>query len=114
MSFQVLQPREWPRPNGYSNGIATRGLSIFIAGQVGWDANGHFTDASLAGQVRQALLNIKSVLAEAGAEPRHIVRLTWYLTSRDEYRAELAAIGAAYREVIGRHYPAMSACKSSR
>src|SRR5215213_44731 len=108
MSFDILQPHGWPRPSGYSNGIAARGRSIFIAGQIGWDASNRVVGEALAAQVRQALLNIKSVLAEAQAEPRHIVRLTWYLTSREEYLADLQSVGAAYREVMGAHYPVMS------
>ncbi len=105
---QILQPAQWPRPRGYSNGIAASGRQIFIAGQIGWDANGRFTSERLAGQVRQALENICTVLAQAHAGPEHIVRLTWYVTSRDEYRAELADIGAAYRAVMGRNFPVMS------
>ena len=108
MSFDILQPQGWKRPSGYSNGIAAHGRSIFIAGQIGWDANNIVVGRTLATQVRQALLNIKSILAEAQAEPRHIVRLTWYLTSRDEYLAELREVGAAYRDVMGAHYPVMS------
>ena len=105
---QILQPAQWPRPRGYSNGIAASGRQIFIAGQIGWDANGRFTSERLAGQVRQALENICTVLAQAHAGPEHIVRLTWYVTSRDEYRAELADIGAAYRAVMGKNFPVMS------
>jgi enamine deaminase RidA (YjgF/YER057c/UK114 family) len=108
MSHQVLQPAEWPRPKGYANGVAARGTQVFIAGQIGWDAGGRFPHASLGGQVRTALGNVVRVLAEAGGRPEHIVRLTWYVTSRDEYLAELPTIGAAYRDVIGRHFPAMS------
>jgi enamine deaminase RidA (YjgF/YER057c/UK114 family) len=105
---QILQPAQWPRPRGYSNGIAASGRQIFIAGQIGWDAQGRFTSERLAGQVRQALENICAVLAQAHAGPEHIVRLTWYVTSRDEYRAELADIGAAYRAVMGKNFPVMS------
>lgn len=105
---QILQPAQWPRPRGYSNGIAASGRQIFIAGQIGWDANGRFTSERLAGQVRQALENICTVLAQAHAGPEHVVRLTWYVTSRDEYRAELADIGAAYRAVMGKNFPVMS------
>jgi enamine deaminase RidA (YjgF/YER057c/UK114 family) len=81
---QILQPEGWPRPRGYSNGMAARGLQIFVAGQIGWDVHGKFPSRRLADQVRQALLNIIAILAEAGASPAHIVRLTWYVTSRDE------------------------------
>ncbi len=105
---QILQPAHWPRPRGYSNGIAAYGRQIFIAGQIGWDAQGGFNSERLADQVRQALENICTVLAQAQAGPEHIVRLTWYITSRDQYYAELADIGAAYRAVMGKNFPAMS------
>jgi enamine deaminase RidA (YjgF/YER057c/UK114 family) len=105
---QILQPAGWPTPRGYSNGILATGRQIFVAGQVGWDAQGRFTSASLAVQVRQALENVCAVLAEGGGRPEQIVRLTWYVTSRDAYYAELKDIGAAYRAVMGRHFPAMS------
>ncbi len=106
--FEILQPEAWPRPKGYSNGIAAQGRQVFIAGQVGWDAAGHFVSPDLAGQVKQALLNIVTVLAEANGRPEHIVRLTWYVTSRDEYHTQLREIGAAYRSVMGKHFPSMS------
>jgi enamine deaminase RidA (YjgF/YER057c/UK114 family) len=106
--FEILQPQGWPRPKGYSNGVAAQGRQIFIAGQVGWDAQGRFASPRMGGQVKQALLNIMAVLAEADGRPEHIVRLTWYVTSRDEYYAQLREIGAAYREVMGKHFPAMS------
>ena len=108
MSLEILQPGGWPRPKGYSNGIAAQGRQVFIAGQVGWDAEGRFAEGGLAGQVKQALLNIVAVLAEAGGKPEHIVRLTWFVTSREQYHTELPAIGAAYRAVMGKHFPAMS------
>lgn len=107
MTIQVLQPAGWPRPKGYANGIAVEGRQIFVAGQIGWDEQQNFA-AELAAQVRQTLKNIVAVLDEAGARPEHIVRLTWYVTSRDEYYAELMQIGAAYREVLGRHFPVMA------
>jgi enamine deaminase RidA (YjgF/YER057c/UK114 family) len=106
--FQILKPANWPRPSGYSNGIAITGRQIFIAGQVGWDAECKFNSTRLADQVRQALQNICTVLAEAQAGPEHVVRLTWYLTSRDEYLADLDNIGAAYRDVMGKNFPVMS------
>jgi enamine deaminase RidA (YjgF/YER057c/UK114 family) len=105
---QVLKPAHWPRPNGYSNGIAATGRQIFVAGQIGWDAECRFNSSRLADQVRQALQNICAVLAEAKAGPEHIVRLTWYLTSREEYLSELESIGAAYRDVMGKNFPTMS------
>lgn len=106
--FRVLKPAGWPRPSGYSNGIVASGRQIFVAGQVGWDGNCKFNSSTLADQVRQALQNICTVLAEAQAGPEHIVRLTWYLTSRDEYLSELEHIGAAYRQVMGKNFPVMS------
>jgi enamine deaminase RidA (YjgF/YER057c/UK114 family) len=105
---RILQPAGWTRPKGYSHGIAARGRQIFISGQIGWDIDGRFQSTRLADQVRQALLHIVAVLAEAGAVPAHVVRLTWYVTSRDEYHEQLADIGAAYRAVMGKHYPPMS------
>jgi enamine deaminase RidA (YjgF/YER057c/UK114 family) len=108
MRTEILQPAEWPRPKGYSNGMAAKGRMIFISGQVGWDAQGKFTSDALAGQVKQALSNIARVLEEGGAEPRHLVRLTWYVLSRDAYLRDVRDIGAAYREVLGKHFPTMS------
>jgi enamine deaminase RidA (YjgF/YER057c/UK114 family) len=108
MTAQILNPPGWPRPKGYSNGIAVSGRQVYVAGQIGWDAGGRFVSEQLADQVKQALLNICAVLAEARAAPEHIVRLTWYVTSREEYHANLPAIGAAYRAVLGKSFPAMS------
>jgi enamine deaminase RidA (YjgF/YER057c/UK114 family) len=107
-AFDILQPAGWPRPKGYSNGIAALGRQVFIAGQIGWDTEGRFADGGLAGQVKQTLLNILAVLEEAGGKPEHIVRLTWFVTSRSEYLAGLQEIGAAYRAVMGKHFPSMS------
>ncbi len=107
--MQVLQPPGWARPKGYANGIAARGRMIFVAGQVGWSADERFETDDLAGQVRQALRNVVAILAEGGARAEHIVRMTWYVADAAEYNARLADVGAAYREVIGRHYPAMTA-----
>ncbi len=108
MSREVLQPAGWSRPRGYANGIAAEGRQVYVAGQIGWDAQQRFASDDFAAQVRQALANVVAVLACAGARPEHIVRMTWYVTSRDEYNAALAEIGAAYRELIGRNFPAMS------
>jgi enamine deaminase RidA (YjgF/YER057c/UK114 family) len=108
MSTEILQPSEWARPKGYANGVAARGRMIFIAGQIGWDVNGQFTSDQLTDQVRQALRNIVRVLTEGRAEPRHLVRMTWYVVSREAYLREAREIGAAYREVLGKHFPAMS------
>jgi enamine deaminase RidA (YjgF/YER057c/UK114 family) len=106
--LEVLQPAGWPRPKGYSNGLVAQGRQVFVAGQIGWDAAGRFASGGLAGQVKQALTNIMAVLAEVDGKPEHIVRLTWYVTSRDEYQSELKEIGAAYRAVMGKHFPVMS------
>ena len=108
MSTKTLQPAEWARPKGYANGMAARGQMIFISGQIGWDSNGQFSSDDLTGQTAQALRNIVRVLKEAQAEPRHLVRLTWYVLSRDAYVREARDIGAAYREILGKHFPAMS------
>jgi enamine deaminase RidA (YjgF/YER057c/UK114 family) len=113
MTHKFLQPAEWLRAKGYSNGIAARGTQVFIAGQIGWDAHQKFAQLGLAPQVRAALANVVRVLAEAGGRPEHIVRLTWYLTNRQEYLDELTEIGAAYRAVMGRHFPAMSVVQVS-
>ncbi|NJN40682.1 MAG: RidA family protein [Gammaproteobacteria bacterium] len=107
--MQILQPPGWGKPKGYSNGIVARGRTIFVAGQVGWTAQEKFETSDFAGQARQALANIVAVLAEAGAGPEHIVRMTWYVGDRNEYLASTKALGAAYREVIGRHFPVMTA-----
>ena len=108
MSIETLQPAEWPRPKGYANGISARGRMIFVSGQIGWDAQGRFTSDNLAEQVAQALRNIVRVLEEGNAEPRHLVRLTWYVLSREAYLREIREIGAGYREVLGKNFPAMS------
>jgi enamine deaminase RidA (YjgF/YER057c/UK114 family) len=105
----MLQPPGWARPKGYSNGIVATGRMVFVAGQVGWDRNEVFQTGDLVGQVRQALANVVAILAEGGARPEHIVRMNWYVADRDEYNARLAEIGAVYREIIGRHFPAMTA-----
>jgi enamine deaminase RidA (YjgF/YER057c/UK114 family) len=104
---RVLQPAAWPRPRGYANGIAAAGESIFLAGQIGWDAQGRLA-ADLAAQVGQALSNVVALLAEASAGPQHLVRLTWFVTDLLAYREHQTAIGEAYRRVIGRHFPTMS------
>jgi enamine deaminase RidA (YjgF/YER057c/UK114 family) len=104
---RVLQPASWPRPRGYANGIIAAGQTVFLAGQVGWDAQGRFAEG-LANQVGQALSNIVMLLAEAGAEPRHLVRLTWFVTDMRAYRENQGTIGGAYRRVIGKHFPTMS------
>ena len=105
---RVLQPPDWPRPKGYSNGIAAQGRMIFVAGQIGWDRNEAFLSDSLAEQVRQALLNTITVLAQAGAGPEHVTRMTWYVVDKQEYLASLEEIGEAYRSLMGKNYPAMA------
>ena len=111
--MEILQPPGWPQPRGYSNGIAARGRQVFVAGMVGWDAQCRFQTDDFAGQARQALQNIVAVLAQAGAKPEHITRMTWYVTNKREYLAAGKALGAAYREVIGRHFPVMTAVEVS-
>jgi enamine deaminase RidA (YjgF/YER057c/UK114 family) len=104
-----LQPPDWAPPKGYANGIAARGTLLFVGGQVGWNARQQFESDEFVAQAAQALQNIVAVLAQAGARPEHLVRLTWYVVDRDEYLSSLSALGRAYRDIMGRHYPAMSA-----
>ena len=106
--MQTLLPPGWPRPKGYANGITARGRVVFTAGVVGWDKEERFVATDFAGQFAQILRNTLAILAEAGAGPEHVVRMTWYILDRDEYLASLAAIGAAWRELMGRNYPAMA------
>ena len=106
--MKTLLPPGWPRPKGYANGIAARGRLITTAGVVGWNAREEFETDDLAGQFRQVLVNTLAILAEDGAGPEHIVRMTWYVTDIEAYRNSLAGIGAAYRELIGKNYPAMA------
>ena len=108
-----MQPAGWPRPKGYANGIRARGDVVFVGGMIGADSTGRFADGFIA-QTKQALSNIVAVLKEAGASPQHIVRLTWYVRSMDEYVAALPDLGAAYREVMGRHFPAMAVVEVAR
>ncbi len=107
--FTILQPKNWLAPKGYANGIAAVGKQVFIAGQIGWTADAKFVSDDFVAQVGQALSNIVAVLAEAGGGPQHIVRMTWYLTDKKEYMARQREVGEAYRRVLGRHFPAMSA-----
>lgn len=107
--MKILQPPSWPRPRGYSNGIAARGTLVVVGGQVGWNAAQEFETDDFAAQARQALANVVAVLAEAGGGPEHIVRMTWYVTDRHEYVAAYARLGEVYREIMGRHFPAMTA-----
>jgi enamine deaminase RidA (YjgF/YER057c/UK114 family) len=104
-----LQPPGWSPPKGYANGVAARGTLVFVGGQVGWNADQQFESDDFVAQARQALANVVAVLAEGGARPEHVARMTWYVTDRDEYVASYRALGAAYRELMGRHFPAMTA-----
>jgi enamine deaminase RidA (YjgF/YER057c/UK114 family) len=110
---KMLHPPAWATPKGYANGVAARGTLVFVGGQVGWNGQQQFASDDFVAQARQALENVVAVLREAGARPEHIVRMTWYVTDRSEYLASLRALGEAYREVIGRHYPAMTAVEVS-
>lgn len=109
MSIKTLQPPDWPRPRGYSNGIAASGTLVFIAGQIGWNSQEEFETDDFTGQAKQALENIVAVLAEAGGRPEHITRMLWYVVDKQEYLDSYRSLGQAYREVIGKHYPAMTA-----
>jgi len=107
--LEAIEPDGWMEPVGYSNGMSATGRIVVTAGQVGWDpAAGRFESDDFAAQAAQALRNVVGVLRSGGAEPRHLVRLTWFITNRDEYMSARRAIGAAYREIVGKHYPAMS------
>ena len=107
--MEILQPADWAKPKGFSNGIAARGRQVFVAGQIGWDGQCHFVGDDFVSQAAQALRNIVAVLAEAGARPEHITRMNWYVLDKQEYLGAGRALGLAYREIIGRHYPAMTA-----
>ncbi len=106
--MEFLNPKGWQRPRGYSNGVKARGTMVAIAGQVGWNGDQRFEADDFAGQARQAMANIVAVLAEAGGRPEHLVRMTWYVVDKQEYLGAVRDIGAAYREIIGSHYPAMT------
>jgi enamine deaminase RidA (YjgF/YER057c/UK114 family) len=112
--MRTLQPPAWAKPRGFSNAIAVRGgTTVYVAGQVGWTGTGVWEAKDFAGQFRQALKNILEVLAQAGGRPEHIARLAWYVVDRDEYLASLKAVGQAYRELMGGHYPAMTVVQVS-
>ena len=111
--MKILQPPGWTAPKGYANGVAARGTTVFVGGQVGWNALQQFESDDFVAQARQALANAVAILAEAGARPEHIVRMTWYVVDRREYVASYPALGAAYRDVVGRHFPAMTAVEVS-
>jgi len=106
--MRILQPAGWPRPKGYANGIEASGRMVFVGGQIGWDETESFTSEDFVEQVRQTLKNTLAVLAEAGAGPEHVVRMTWYITDRSEYLARGREIGAVYRDLMGKNFPAMA------
>jgi enamine deaminase RidA (YjgF/YER057c/UK114 family) len=111
--MRILLPPGWPRPRGYANGISARGRLIFTAGIVGWDEQQRFVASDFVGQFRQVLRNTLAILAEDGAGPEHIVRMTWYVADREEYVGQLREVGAAYREIMGNHFPCMAAVEVS-
>ena len=111
--MKFLQPPNWPRPKGYANGVAARGSLVFLSGIVGWNAQEQFAGNDFVTQVRQALLNIVEILNQAQAKPEHIARMTWYVLDKNEYISAAREMGAAYREIIGRHYPAMTVVEVS-
>ena len=112
--MRILQPPSWAKPKGFANGIAVQGgTTVYIAGQVGYTGQGEWQAHDFAGQFRQALANILAVLAEAGGKPEHLVRLTWYVLDKQEYLGALREVGAAYRELMGRHYPVMAVVQVS-
>jgi len=106
--MKILQPPEWVRPKGYANGVAASGGLVFLSGIVGWNQHGEFEARDFVGQVRQGLKNIVEILAQASARPEHIARMTWYVLDKHEYLSATKEIGAVYREIIGKHYPAMT------
>jgi enamine deaminase RidA (YjgF/YER057c/UK114 family) len=106
--MRTLQPADWPRPRGYANGIEARGRMIFVAGQIGWDKDQRFQAKTFAGQFEQTLMNILAVLREAGAGPEHMTRMTWFITDKQTYLAEIRQIGEIYRRLMGKTFPTMS------
>jgi len=111
--MKCLQPAHWQRPRGYSNGIVATGRTVFVSGMIGWDAEGKMVSSNFVGQVRQIFLNIVAVLAEADAKPENIVRMNWYVLDKKEYMSAYKELGVVYREIIGSHYPAMTAVQVS-
>ena len=106
--MKLLQPAGWTEPKGYANGVVARGTMIFVGGQIGWNAQQQFESDDFIDQTRQTLLNVRAVLEAGGAGPEHLVRLTWYVTDRNEYNSRLKELGAVYREVLGKNFPAMA------
>ncbi len=111
--MKCLQPAHWPRPKGYSNGVVVNGRTIYVSGMIGWNAEGKMVSSDFVGQVRQILRNVVEVLSEANAKPEHIVRMNWYVLDKNEYVDAYKQLGVAYREIIGSHYPAMTAVQVS-
>jgi enamine deaminase RidA (YjgF/YER057c/UK114 family) len=111
--MRCLHPAHWQRPRGYSNGVAASGRTVFVSGMIGWDAQGKMVSRDFVGQVRQILRNIVDVLSEANAKPENIVRMNWYVLDRKEYVDSYKQLGVVYREIMGRHYPAMTAVQVS-
>jgi enamine deaminase RidA (YjgF/YER057c/UK114 family) len=111
--IDVLQPSGWAKPSGYANGVATRGKMIFVAGQIGWNEQCKFETDDLVEQIRQTLKNVVAVVHAGGAQPEHIVSMTWFLLDRKEYSARLKEIGVVYRDVMGRRFPTMTALQVS-
>ena len=107
--LRILAPGHWPKPRGYSDGMAAKGIVVAVAGQVGWTPERRLAGPDFVSQARQALENIRTVLAEAGGKPEHIIRMTWFVTSKSAYLADREGLGEAYRSVMGKHYPAMTA-----
>lgn len=107
-SLQFLHPRHWKRPKGYANGVVAEGRTVFVAGQIGWNAAEKFESQDFVAQVRQALENVMGVIQEAGGGPSHVTRLTWFIIDKEEYLSRLAEVGEAYRSVMGKHFPAMT------
>jgi enamine deaminase RidA (YjgF/YER057c/UK114 family) len=105
---QFLHPRHWKRAKGYANGVVAEGRTVFVAGQIGWNADQQFESQDFVAQIRRALENIVAVVREAGGTPEHITRLTWFITDKREYVSRLAEVGQAYRSVMGKHFPAMT------
>ena len=108
---ETINPEGWPRPSGYANAILAAGRYLAISGQIGWNERYELVAADFLGQARQALRNVMAVLHAAGGQPEHLVRLTWYITDKNEYRQNLKELGASYREIVGEHYPAMALVK---
>ncbi len=112
--MNFLQPPGWATPKGYANGVPARGTLVFVGGQIGWNGDQQFESDDFIAQTKQALQNVHAVMACAGAGPEHMVRMTWYITDRDEYNARLRELGGVYREVMGKHFPAMTCVEVSR